>query len=325
MIADRMMQAAARLGLGLVTRGRLTILIFHRVPALPDPLFPELWPAALFEDRMRWLASAFTVLPLDEAVLRLRQGRLPPRAAAITFDDGYRDNAEVAAPILARLGLAATFFVADGYLDGGRMFNDTVYEALRRLPAGEFELPLPGSPRVSIDSMVSRRAAADSLLPELKYLPLAEREFACGQLAALAGSPLPTDLMMSSSQVAGLIGQGMAVGGHTVNHPILASIDAAAAEREIHANKTRLEATTGRRLSLFAYPNGGPGRDYTRAHVQMVKDAGYEAAVSTSHGAATAATDPYQLPRFTPWDLRPGRFELSFVRNAGAPVRVAPA
>ncbi|MEF9942620.1 MAG: polysaccharide deacetylase family protein [Burkholderiaceae bacterium] len=315
MIAARAMRAATRLGLTLAARGRLTILIFHRVPARPDPLFPELWHADLFEDRLRWLASVFTVLPLAEAVDRLRAGRLPPRAAAITFDDGYRDNIEVAAPILQRLGLTATFFVADGYLDGGRMFNDSVYEALRRLPAGEIELPVPERTRVVIDSMASRRAAADRILPTLKYRPLAEREGVCQQLAALATSPLPTDLMMSSSQVAQLVEQGMEVGGHTVNHPILAALETAAAEREITANQARLEAIVGRPLKLFAYPNGGPGRDYTCAHVAMVRQAGYAAAVSTSVGVATAATDPYQLPRFTPWDLRPGRFEAGFVRN----------
>ena len=58
------------------------------------------------------------------------RGRAPARALAITFDDGYADNATVAAPILLRLGLPATFFVATGFLDGGRMWNDTVIEAV---------------------------------------------------------------------------------------------------------------------------------------------------------------------------------------------------
>ena len=89
---------------------------------------------------MRWIRSWFNVLPLALAVERLRQGDLPARALAITFDDGYADNAEVAAPILERLGLPATFFVTTGFLQGGCMWNDRVIEALRNCAADELDL-----------------------------------------------------------------------------------------------------------------------------------------------------------------------------------------
>src|SRR5688572_14817112 len=93
-------------------RGRLSILIFHRVLACPDPLFPEVPSAVDFEARMRWVRDWFNVLPLKQAIDRLYDRSIPARALAITFDDGYADNEEVAAPILKRLGLCATFFVA---------------------------------------------------------------------------------------------------------------------------------------------------------------------------------------------------------------------
>jgi peptidoglycan/xylan/chitin deacetylase (PgdA/CDA1 family) len=314
------LKAATRLALPLATRGRLTILIFHRVLPEPDALLHDVWPAAVFEDRMRWLRGTFNVLPLDQAVQRLHAGTLPARAAAITFDDGYRDNVEVAAPILARLGLTATFFIADGYLDGGRMFNDTVYETLRRLPAGAIDLPVGEGGRVVLADATSRRAAADRLLRDLKYLPPPERLRVCEALAARLTEPLPDDLMMDARQVQELERLGMSVGGHTVNHPILTSVSADEARAEICNNKARLESLLGHPITLFAYPNGGPGRDYAAGHVAMVRDAGYEAAVSTSFGVSTRDTDPYQLPRFTPWDLRPGRFEAGFVRNVRAPV-----
>ena len=80
---------------------------------------------------MRWVKSVFNVIPLEEGVAGIKSGKLPPRALSITFDDGYANNATVAAPILKRLGLHATFFIATGFLDGGRMFNDTVIEAVR--------------------------------------------------------------------------------------------------------------------------------------------------------------------------------------------------
>src|SRR5690349_18308208 len=110
---------------------RLSILIFHRVHAATDPLFPGEPDARSFDSLLAHIASRFRVMPLAQAARALREGTLPSRALAITFDDGYADNLAVAAPILRRHGMSATVFVASGYLDGGWMFNDIVIEAVR--------------------------------------------------------------------------------------------------------------------------------------------------------------------------------------------------
>ena len=108
--------------------------------------------------------------------------------------------------------------------------------------------------------------------------------------------------MMTPEQVQGLAQRGMDVGAHTVSHPILTRLDPAAARQEIVANKEHLEQLLGGSVRLFAYPNGVPQQDYTAEHVQMVRDCGFAAAVTTAWGAATARSDRFQLPRFTPWD-----------------------
>ena len=113
-------------------QARLSILIFHRVLPGPDPLQPDVPEAQRFEQILRWVARWFQVLPLDEAVARLAARTLPARAVAITFDDGYADNATVALPVLKRVGFPATFFIATSFLDGGRMWNDTVIESVAR-------------------------------------------------------------------------------------------------------------------------------------------------------------------------------------------------
>ncbi|MFO0121490.1 MAG: polysaccharide deacetylase family protein, partial [Inhella sp.] len=117
-----MIKAAWHWGSPGGARGRLTVLIFHRVLTQPDPLFPGEMDAARFDAVCGWLASWATVLPLHTAVRQVRDGVLPARALAITFDDGYADNASVALPLLQKHGLCATFFVSTGYLDGGRMW-----------------------------------------------------------------------------------------------------------------------------------------------------------------------------------------------------------
>src|SRR5688500_10667438 len=108
---------------------KLSILIYHRVHAEVDPIFPAEVDAKQFGLQLNWIKSLFNVLPLDEAIEALEQNRLPARTAAITFDDGYADNTEVALPILKKHNLSATFFICTGYLDGGRMWNDTIIES----------------------------------------------------------------------------------------------------------------------------------------------------------------------------------------------------
>jgi peptidoglycan/xylan/chitin deacetylase (PgdA/CDA1 family) len=87
------------------------------------------------------------------------------------------------------------------------------------------------------------------------------------------------------------------------------------ARREIEESRDRLAAIINEPISLFAYPNGQPGRDYGPQHVRMVREAGFDAAVSTAAGVASSACDLFQLPRFTPWDRRPAKFALRLLLN----------
>ena len=303
-------------------QARLSILIFHRVLPAPDPLFPGEVDAARFGRICAWVARWFNVLPLDAAVQRLRRGDLPARALAITFDDGYEDNHSQALPILQRHGLPATFFVATGFLDGGRMWNDTVIEAVRRTRQTVLDLDgLPGGDfgAHTLSDAASRRSAIGKLLPALKYLDPARRQAAVDALAARAQVSLPGDLMMSSQQVRSLHRAGMQIGAHTVTHPILARVDDTTAHGEITQSKAALERLLGDEVKLFAYPNGKPGADYGPSAVDLARRAGFAAAVSTRPGSADADSDAFQLPRFTPWRQTRLGFGAELYRNLKRP------
>jgi peptidoglycan/xylan/chitin deacetylase (PgdA/CDA1 family) len=293
----------------------LSIFIYHRVLPERDPLFPREVDASAFDRHMRLISSFLKVIPLREAAIRLRQGNLPARAACITFDDGYADNAEVALPILQRYNVPATFFVATGFLDGGRMWNDTVIELVRRAPGPLLDLTDIGFGKFEIASPLRRQAAISALLDKLKYLPLETRNLEVNKICAHAPMMLPTNFMMTSDQVRMLHNAGMEIGGHTVSHPILTRMDSARARTEIADGKDALEKIIGAPIRLFAYPNGKPGQDYHSDHVGMVKEIGFEAAVSTAWGAARAGSDLHQLPRFTPWDRDRAKFVVRMAHN----------
>jgi len=299
-------------------RARLSVLIFHRVLPRPDPLFPDEVHADRFDQICRWLAQGFQVLPLGEAIDRLRDDRLPARAAAITFDDGYADNHDVALPILQRHGLNATFFVSTGFLDGGRMWNDTLIEALRLTSADRLDLAPAGIPDVAavdLSTPLARRQAIGHVLGQAKYLAVAQRQQAVDAVARIAGAAMPGDLMMTSPQVQALHAAGMGVGGHTVTHPILRLLQPADALAEIRGGRERLQALLQAPVPLFAYPNGRPGEDFDDGTVDLVRQAGFEAAVTTAWGAARRGADPFRLPRFTPWDRTRLRFTARLAMN----------
>jgi len=299
-------------------RGGLSVLIFHRVLAQADPLFPQETDARRFDAVCGWLRDWCNVLPLDTAVRRLQEGRLPARALAITFDDGYADNHDVALPILARHGLAATFFVATGFLDGGRMWNDTLIESLRRTPLAKLDVEGLGAgvPTFEVDTAAQKRAAIDTLIAHAKYMQVHARERFVDEVARRCRVEPPGELMLSSQQVRQLRAAGMQIGAHTVSHPILARLPAEGARQEILASKKVLESLLQEPIGLFAYPNGKPERDYGVEAVDIVRECGFDAAFSTAPGVARTGADPYQLPRFTPWDHTRTRFGLRLIRNA---------
>jgi peptidoglycan/xylan/chitin deacetylase (PgdA/CDA1 family) len=305
---------AAALASGRGEQASLAILIFHRVVAQRDPLVPSEPDAATFAELLRLLAQNFTALRLTDAVARLRAGTLPPRALCITFDDGYANNHDVALPILKAQGIPATVFVAPGFLNGGRMFNDTLIEALRRAPA-QFDLSAEGLGVLQLPDAAARMRAVGTVIAALKHLPPDERLRAAQRIAERCGAPLPNDLMMSDEQVRQLHRAGIEIGAHTMTHPILTRIDADSARREIADSKHTLEALLGAPVTMFAYPNGRPHQDYAAEHVRLAKECGFDCALSTAWGSATGQADFWQLPRLAPWDASAPRYVARIVRG----------
>jgi len=300
---------------------KLSILIFHRVLPEPDPIFPDEPDGRRFDQIMGWVKTWFNVIPLDVAVDALKTGSLPARAMAITFDDGYADNHFIALPILKRHGLSATFFVATGYLDGGRMWNDTIIEAIRGSKARILELgnikAFEGSQLQSLDigSVLEKRAAIQTILGRIKYLSSNEREAASRSIAEQSDIDLPDNLMMTTQQVIEMRRAGMLIGAHTISHMILARLGALEVRKEISGSKEFLENIIEEEISLFAYPNGKPNVDFQPKDVAIVKELGFKAALSTAWGTAETDSDLMQLPRFTPWDKTRLFFGARLIKN----------
>ncbi|MEZ5525867.1 MAG: polysaccharide deacetylase family protein [Pseudomonadales bacterium] len=286
---------------------KLTTLIYHQVLPEADPLRP--WEIDLnrFRQHMSWIANSYRVIPLSEAIQKLANGTLEKGCACITFDDGYRNNATVAASVLNEFGFNATFFCTSAYLDGDMMWNDKVIEAIRHWPHQRLSLEPLEITDLPVGTVEEKRSASLTVLNKLKYAEFSDRKIiADGLLKQSAASP--ERMMMNAEEILQLKGKGMTIGGHTHEHPILARLQPEQAAWQIQQNKELLENIIDEPIDLFAYPNGKPGVDYCQEHLQMVRDAGYRAAMSTSPGTAGKQADLFQIPRFTPWDKTATRF-----------------
>jgi peptidoglycan/xylan/chitin deacetylase (PgdA/CDA1 family) len=103
---------------------------------------------------------------------------------------------------------------------------------------------------------------------------------------------------------------GMTIGAHTHRHPILSVEKNESAFMEIKKSKNILEEIIDSEVKYFAYPNGKFGRDFENKHKMMVKELGFEAALTTDIGLVNGDSDLMSLPRFTPWDKEPASFAL---------------
>lgn len=280
---------------GAGTKSRLLILTYHRVREQPDLVNPGDPDREEFTAQMKMLAEYFNVLTVSRAIRNLREGRLAERSVCITFDDGYADNHEVAAPILESLGIAATFFIATGYLNGGIMWNDRIIETIRRLRSGTHDFGELG--QVKLLANECRSSATNETINKLKYLQCDERDRISKEIAARFSIECSDSIMMTDDMVRDLHSRGMEIGAHTISHPILARLSSAAAKVEVQASKDYLESLLQSSVTSFAYPNGKFGRDLTMRDVEIVRQSGFDIAVTTDWGVATASTDHMTLPR----------------------------
>jgi peptidoglycan/xylan/chitin deacetylase (PgdA/CDA1 family) len=293
-----------------------TILMYHRIAHSEfDPWGIAVEPTR-FEEQMTKCKRRRTVLSLMEFIHLHARGTLPRSAIAITFDDGYACNANVAGPLLASLGIPATFFVTSLGLETRLEFWWDQLEAIVTSPrAGDtLELHLGGSRKEfhlgsNSDREQARiwRALAPPQGPlQETYLALwkilrdvggAERERCLGHLAEQADisrAPRETRLPMTVAELKALSDNPLfEIGGHTVTHPPLSTLRLPEQKLEIAENRDLLARTLGSQPRCFAYPHG----DRSVGTRDIVEALGFRCAVTTDGRHVRQGDDPYCLPR----------------------------
>jgi peptidoglycan/xylan/chitin deacetylase (PgdA/CDA1 family) len=288
---------------GEVAGQGIVILLYHSVFEGPDSHQNTLdmgHSVEIFERQMEIIARSYDVVTMDDIPMFLREEkRMPRRPVAVTFDDGYANNFEVATPVLNRYGVPATFYVTTDCIDHNQ---------------------LPWIARIRRAFRTTERKSWQS--PEGRVLPLADRGeretarvIACEYCAQLTGirqqrliemiestlgfePPAPdTCRMLNWDELRRMVRDGHTVGSHTVSHPNLAHVVADELKTELVESKSRLEHELGVPVPHFAYPNPILTPHWTTRTVAAIRRAGYRTAVIATPGIVRREDDPLCLHR----------------------------
>lgn len=254
----------------------LLILNYHRIgESRHSPLDHDLWSATTeeFDRQIAAVVRDFDVIGLDDLddVLASPRGR----HVMITFDDGYLDNYTDAFPVLKRHHAPATFFVTTGFLDVPQVpWWDEIAWMVRTSPLVELPaISWTGMP-IPFDEP-DRTRAIGRLLALYKRLDGSRTaDFLADLAAALHTGRCPAhtahELWMTWHMLREMRQAGMGIGGHTVNHPVLANLSPEQQDYEVRECRRRLVHEIREPIEAFSYPVGGRGsfNEHTRAALE---------------------------------------------------------
>ncbi|MGH9749400.1 MAG: polysaccharide deacetylase family protein, partial [Candidatus Polarisedimenticolia bacterium] len=272
------------------------IVGYHRVVEDVAHCAPRTGPSMLIsrstlERHLDWIGRRFRLVSLDAIGRELENGGGAAKpAAAITFDDGYRDVYHHAVPLLLRRGVPAAVFVISGLVGTlrpplhDRLFlllsgvsraggspREVLPDVLRRLriepPAAPRPWPAAPDPAVVTRRLLETFQAADleRIAADLEERVPVDRELREEHL------PLTWDMVGEMRRA------GFTIGSHTRRHALLTGESPGAIAGEVAGSRRELEARLGIPVRHFAYPNGW----FDRAAVRAVADAGYRYAYTT--------------------------------------------
>ena len=298
-----------------ISLGKLTVLLFHKVPCKFDPLESSEMGLNEFKKVLDSIQNFFRILPLEDALQALKKGNLPPRSACITFDDGYIDWMQGVVPVLEKNNAHATFFITTGQFDGLPIWNERILYAVRHANCRNLDFKKFGLPEFSLENLKQREFSVFQIKKFLKYQDPDIKEFFLQDLeqqSSVSHSDVP---YMSRADVRLLHSKGFGIGAHSVSHPILSSCSEKLAYEEIANSREELISIIKAPVNSFAYPNGIPGKDFIFEHSNMLEKAGYHYGFTTHSGVITKKSSVWQMPRFTPWGKTDIRRKIQLARN----------
>jgi peptidoglycan/xylan/chitin deacetylase (PgdA/CDA1 family) len=250
-----------------------------------------------FTAQLRFLSRKYRLISFHALVKRLQEGNLDENFLVFSFDDGFKDNYNVAFPVLKKYQVPAIFFISPVMI-GNRslLWNNRVWFLLHSKSTLDClhwkgrEFPL--------NSECDKLKTRDFINQFMVAMKEDERKLILRDIAVALESPHQTsqipELMMNLDDVFYMINSGLAeFGSHSLSHSLLPLCGGEQLIHEIEGSKKALESVLGRPVYYFAYPNGA----YDKKSIDSIRTAGYEAAATTNEGLVAPGDDLFLLKR----------------------------
>jgi len=300
------------------------VVMYHYVRDSSATAFPDIRALTpdLFTRQLDWLQERHTIVSVEDLRRALdSQQSLPPRAALLTFDDGFIDHFSTVFPLLRARGLSGVFFIAhDACGPSPRVLGvHKTHFLLARVGAQALGRAVLQESRIAAD--VAGRSGSvfgndrwdaqdeHAVRHLLNYeLPLDEAErvldllFArhIGDTDAFARS-----LYLDEAQIRAMAADGITFGYHTRSHRMLSRLDSTQQRDELAGGVEWIRQLTSQASVPFCYPWGGV-KTYTGETVRALGDLGYSLAFNTVRRRLRIGHDGrYELPRIDTRDLPP--------------------
>lgn len=289
-----------------LTSPSVVILRYHSVQDSPELFSNSIGDGIVhrksaFKEQMEIVARCFTPITLDDILLFIKNGKgIPRKAVAVTFDDGFVDNYEIAAPILDSLGFRAAFYVTVGSVETRKppwfyRLRRAFFTTRRRdwLDSKEGQV-------WKLDNQEGKNAAFMFACEQCARLTSDTQELNLKRIEDVLGVDPPhkaDNVMMNWEQIKQLHKAGHIIGSHTLTHPNLARIEETDLRGELNVSKQIIEDKLGTSIIHFSYPSPILEPHWTEATIKATREAGYQTAVTCTPGSVRINTNPLSLNR----------------------------
>ncbi|OGT08076.1 MAG: hypothetical protein A2V89_04560, partial [Gammaproteobacteria bacterium RBG_16_37_9] len=244
------------------------ILMYHRIHEKGDGAGVN---KGAFERQMEFIKRKMIPIPLTDISAWLSKRKpLPPRAIAITFDDGYEDNFANAYPILRKFDIPATIFLTTGHIETTKVFWwDKVNEIIRKTKKPFIHLKdfqdfikdgyMHSAESIRLNTMKEKICAmktVQELFKTFEYNRVNEAVALLQKILDVEEREIECPPMLNWHQIREMSNNGIDFGAHTVTHVNLSGVSSGQAEEEINDSKKIIEENINKPVYGFAYPYG---------------------------------------------------------------------
>ena len=253
-------------------------------------MFHETPSPRLFRNALEVIAKRYRYASVDDFEALFYEGKALKNSCLLSFDDGESSYYDVAYPIMREMGIPSLLFVCPPMISSSRNYWFQEISDYDPLKLKELISKNKGWPmhllKTTPLNVICKSMKIDELLEVISDYQ---------QLYEILP---PKPLNMNVQQLKEVHDSGMvAIGAHSLNHPILANETDENSQTEIVESVSQLSEILGEQVRYFAIPNGHINLDYGDREIGFLKKSGIRLNFSTEFGNVVGNEDPFIIPR----------------------------